>query len=271
VSLLQTQDLDVRHGLLRAVRNVSFEVQAGDIVAFVGANGAGKSTLFRALVGAHLPTSGRVLLHGADVTGIPAHRRTRMGIALVPEGRRLFADLTVRENLALARAAGRKGPWEIDAVLEVFPNLAARIGHKAKVLSGGEQQATAIGRALMTNPDILLLDEVSLGLSPAAVDRVYESIRRLVAGNVTILLVEQDLDRALSVATRVVCMLEGRIVASGRAGELTRAEIIDAYFGSRERPVGSHDHSVGSRDRSVDSRDGSGESGDRPVNGATAG
>ncbi len=236
MSLLRIEDLDVRHGLLRAVRNVSFEVQAGDVVAFVGANGAGKSTLFRALVGAHLPTSGRVVLNGVDVTGMPAHQRTRMGIALVPEGRRLFADLTVRENLALARAAGRKGVWDIAAVLEIFPNLVSRIGQKAKVLSGGEQQATAIGRALITNPEFLLLDEVSLGLSPAAVDRVYESIRRLVASNVTILLVEQELDRALSVASRIICMLEGRIVASGRAGELTRAQIVDAYFGSRDRP-----------------------------------
>lgn len=234
MSLLRVEALDVRHGLLRAVRDVSFEVDRGDVVAFVGANGAGKTTLFRALAGAHLPVSGRVWLDDADVTRMPDYQRVGRGIALVPEGRRLFADLTVYENLALANAAGRKGKWTIEAVLQVFPNLAARIRQRAGTLSGGEQQAAAIGRALITNPDLLLLDEVSLGLSPAAVDRVYASIRELVGANSTILLVEQDLDRALAIATRVICMLGGRIVAQGPAGQLTREQIVDAYFGPRQ-------------------------------------
>lgn len=234
MSLLAVESLDVRYGLLQAVRDVSFQVERAEIVAFVGANGAGKTSLFRALAGAHKPAAGRVMLDGADVTSMPDHERVRKGIALVPEGRRLFADLTVYENLALARAARRAGAWDTETVLTVFPNLASHLRQKCGTLSGGEQQATAIARALITNPDLLLLDEVSLGLSPTAVERVYESIRQLVAANTTILLVEQDLDRALSMATRVICMLQGRIVAQGSVGELTRDQIIEAYFGTRK-------------------------------------
>jgi len=227
----------VRHGLLQAVRDVSFEVQRGAIVAFVGANGAGKTSLLRALAGAHKPAAGRIRLAGTDVTTMPDYQRVRRGIALVPEGRHLFADLTVYENLALSRAAGRSGQWNTESVLAIFPNLAARLQQKCGTLSGGEQQAAAIARALVTNPDLLLLDEVSLGLSPAAVERVYGSIGQLVAAGTTILLVEQDLDRALSMATRVICMLEGRIVAQGAVGELTREQIIDAYFGPRAAQI----------------------------------
>lgn len=237
MSLLEVEALDVRYGLLQAVCNVSFEVDQSEIVAFVGANGAGKTTLFRALAGAHMPASGRVVLDGADVTSVPDHQRVKRGIALVPEGRHLFKDLTVHENLALANAAGRKGTWTIDAVLNVFPNLVPHLKQKAGTLSGGEQQAAAIGRALITNPDVLLLDEVSLGLSPAAVESVYTSIRLLVGAHTTILLVEQDLDRALSMANRVICMLEGRIVAQSAVGELSREQIIEAYFGTRQAHI----------------------------------
>lgn len=237
MSLLGVKDLDVRHGLLQAVCNVSFDVDRSEIVAFVGANGAGKTTLFRALAGAHMPTSGQVILDGADVTTVPDYRRVRRGIALVPEGRHLFKDLTVYENLALANAAGRKGAWTLDAVLDVFPNLVPHMRQKAGTLSGGEQQAAAIGRALITNPNVLLLDEVSLGLSPAAVENVYASIQRLVGADTTILLVEQDLDRTLSVATRVICMLEGRIVLESAVGEISREQIVEAYFGTRQAHV----------------------------------
>ena len=230
-AILEVEALDVRHGLLRAVRQVSFSVAPGETLALVGANGAGKTTLLRAIAGAHLPAGGRVLFHGRDVTHAPAHRRVAQGVALVPEGRRLFAQMTVEENLLLARAAGRPGAWDVAAVIAAFPNLEARRHARAGTLSGGEQQATAIGRALMTNPELLLLDEVSLGLSPLAVDRVYASLATLQPGGVTIVLVEQDLTRALRFADRVICMLEGRIVLQGRAAELTRAEITDAYFG----------------------------------------
>lgn len=233
MSLLEIESLDVRHGLLRAVRGVSFRVERGEIVAFVGANGAGKTTLFRALAGAHRPFAGRITFEGRDITQQPSHARVKTGVVLVPEGRHLFPDMTVYENLVLARAAGRKGRWNIAAVMEVFPNLAARLKQRCGTLSGGEQQAVAIARALITNPDVMLLDEVSLGLSPVAVARVYESLQRVMQGNATILLVEQDLNRALSVAGRVLCMRRGQIVAQGRTQDLTKAAIMQAYFGTR--------------------------------------
>jgi branched-chain amino acid transport system ATP-binding protein len=231
LSLLAVEDLDVRHRLLQAVRGVSFEIERGETLALVGANGAGKTTLLRAIAGAHPTTGGRVSFNGADVTRTPAHLRVGRGIALVPEGRRLFAKMSVEENLMLARAAGRGGAWTIEAVMEAFPNLKARRNARAGTLSGGEQQATAIGRALMTNPELIMLDEVSLGLSPLAVERVYASLQALLISGTTIVLVEQDLTRALRVAGRVICMLEGRIALEGKAADLTRDAVTQAYFG----------------------------------------
>jgi branched-chain amino acid transport system ATP-binding protein len=229
VSLLEVDDLDVRHGLLQAVRGVSLRLDAGETLALVGANGAGKSTLLRAIAGAGpRPAGGAVRFDGADVMRLRAHDRVRRGIALVPEGRHLFMSLTVEENL---QVAARPGPWTVDAVLEAFPMLQARRRHRAARLSGGERQATAIGRALMANPRLLLLDEVSLGLAPVAVEGLYRSLTEVIAGGTTVLLVEQDLNRALSTASRVACMLEGRIVLEGRAGEVTREQVTDAYFG----------------------------------------
>lgn len=239
MSFLEVESLDVRHGLLQAVRGVSFHVDKSEIVAFIGANGAGKTTLFRAIAGAHAPVSGRVVFEGADVTTMPVHDRVRAGIALVPEGRRLFTQMSIRENLLLAGDTGRSGQWNLEAVLDVFPNLKPRLGQKTGTLSGGEQQATAIARALMTNPDMLLLDEVSLGLSPAAVDRVYESVETLIRTGTTLLLVEQDLNKALSVANRVICMLEGRIVAQGPVSGMSRERIMQAYFGTGGAGAGS--------------------------------
>jgi branched-chain amino acid transport system ATP-binding protein len=233
--LLEVEKLDVRHGLLQAVREVSFEVGEGETLALVGANGAGKTTLLRAIAGAHRPSGGRVLLDGRDITTVAAHRRVKLGIALVPEGRRLFPNLTLEENLRVAAGAGRSGPWTVDRVLEAFPLLAPLRRKRAATLSGGEQQATAIGRALMTNPRVLLLDEVSLGLAPVVVEGVYRSLASLIEGGTTVLLVEQDLARAMRVADRVVCMLEGRIVLEGDRGELTREQVTEAYFGLRRR------------------------------------
>jgi branched-chain amino acid transport system ATP-binding protein len=231
VSLLEVDRLDVRHGLLQAVREVSLSMERGEILALIGANGAGKTTLLRAIAGAHRPAGGRVLLDGTEVTGLRAYQRVALGIALVPEGRWLFAGMTVEENLLLARASKRPGPWTVDRVMDAFPNLRPRLKAKAGSLSGGEQQATAIGRALMTNPRILLLDEVSLGLAPIAVERVYQSLAGLIGEGTTILLVEQDLGRALRVATRVACMLEGRIVLEAAASSVTREQVTEAYFG----------------------------------------
>ena len=231
MSLLSIRNLDVRHGLLQAVRGVSFDIEQGEVLALVGANGAGKTTLLRSIAGAHLPASGEILLDGEDLAAIPSHKRIARGIALVPEGRRLFSQMTVEENLLLGKSCGRKGEWSVDRVLDAFPNLKPRRHAKTGHLSGGEQQATAIGRALMSNPDILLLDEVSLGLSPLIVDRVYASLDGLIKSGTTIILVEQDLTRAMSVASRVICMLEGRIVLDRPAAAVTREHVTQAYFG----------------------------------------
>jgi branched-chain amino acid transport system ATP-binding protein len=231
VRLLELEGLDVRHGQLQAVRGVSLGVREGETLALVGANGAGKTTLLRAIAGAHRPTAGRVLLDGTDVTALPAHRRLALGIALVPEGRRLFAAMTVEENLRVAQDNGRSGPWTVERVLETFVMLRPRLKTRAGNLSGGEQQATAIGRALIANPRILLLDEVSLGLAPVAVESVYQCLEGLIAGGATIVLVEQDLGRALRVATRVACMLEGSMVLEGMASAMTRDQVTQAYFG----------------------------------------
>jgi branched-chain amino acid transport system ATP-binding protein len=228
--LLEVEGISAGHGLLQAVRGVSFELDAGQTLALVGANGAGKSTLLRTLAGVHRPTAGTVSMEGRDVTSIPAHRRLQMGMALVPEGRRLFPGLTVEENLRVA-AATRSGPWNVDTVLEAFPILRRLRSRLAGSLSGGEQQATAIGRALMSNPSVLLLDEVSLGLSPAAVDLVYESLQQVIMRGSALLIVEQDLSRALGVADRVVCMLEGRFVLQAKREDISYEQVTRAYFG----------------------------------------
>ena len=239
MSLLSVEDLVVRHGLLQAVRGVSFSIERGETLALVGANGAGKTTLLRAIAGAHPPTAGRVLLDGADLTNVPSHRRVGMGIALVPEGRKLFVEMTVEENLLLGRTAGRPGDWTVDRVLDTFPNLKPRRHARTGHLSGGEQQATAIGRALMSNPELLLLDEVSLGLSPLIVDRVYAALQGLIASGTTIILVEQDLNRALAVSDRVICMLEGRVALEGPSKAVSRDQVTKAYFGLHRKSPGS--------------------------------
>jgi len=234
-ALLEADALDCRYGLLQAVRGISLRVEQGETLALVGANGAGKTTLLRALAGAHRAHGGRVRFDGADITSLPPHRRVALGISLVPEGRRLFPGLTVEENLRVA-ASRRRGRWDLASVMEVFPLLQARRRMVAANLSGGEQQAVAIGRALMANPRLLLLDEVSLGLAPVVVDAVYRSLADVIREGTTVVLVEQDLTRALKVATRVVCMLEGRIVLEGEASSLDRDSIVGAYFGLK-RPA----------------------------------
>ena len=231
MSLLEVERLEARYGLLLAVRGVSLSLEPGETVALVGANGAGKTTLLRCIAGAHRHSGGRILFKGRDVGALSAHARAALGVALVPEGRRLFSRLTVEENLLLARSAGRRGPWTVEAVMQAFPNLKARRRALAGSRSGGEQQATAIGRALMTNPEALLLDEVSLGLSPLAVERVYAELEILTRSGVAIVLVEQDLKRAMAISQRTICMLEGAIALEGASGALTREHVTQAYFG----------------------------------------
>jgi len=240
VSLLSVENLSARHGLLEAVRDVSFAAAEGEILALVGANGAGKTTLLRTIAGSHRAAGGRVSFDGTDLGTMRANRRVHLGIALVPEGRRLFGGMTVEENLRIAGATGRRGRWTMETVLDAFPMLKPLLKRRSGELSGGQQQATAIGRALMTNPRVLLLDEVSLGLSPVAVNAVYESLHTVIAeGRTTIVLVEQDLSRVLRIASRIACMLEGRIVLEGKAAELTRERVTEAYFGLRRAEGGT--------------------------------
>lgn len=235
--LLEACNLSASHGQLVAVRDVSLALQAGEVVALVGANGAGKTTLLRSLAGVHPIGGGSVHMAGRDVTALPAHRRVQQGLALVPEGRRLFVDMTVRENLQLARE--HRGParaggdeWTLERVVEALPALQPLLGRPAGALSGGQRQAAAIARALMTNPRVLLIDEVSLGLSPRAVDEVYRHLAdlRREAGT-TLLLVEQDLARAMAFADRLLCLREGHIVLAAPAHGLDRQTVTDAYFG----------------------------------------
>jgi branched-chain amino acid transport system ATP-binding protein len=236
VSVLEATGLKVRYGDLTAVDGVSLTLAEGETLAVLGANGAGKSTLLAALAGTHLPTSGSVLLDGRPVTRIPAHRRVRHGIALVPEGRRVFASLTVEENLLMGSYPRRSGPWDLRAVLDMFPQVAEMKDRRGSVLSGGQQQAVAIGRALLTNPRVLLLDEVSLGLAPTVVTQLYDVVRRITASGTTALVVEQDLDQALRVADRVQCLLGGRTVLEAPAAGLDRDTVADAYFGITRKP-----------------------------------
>src|SRR6185312_4032263 len=234
VPLHAVENLEARHGQLQAVRGVSLSIERAETVALVGANGAGKTTLLRTIAGAHRIAAGRVVFKGEDISSRSAHARAALGMALVPEGRRLFARLTVEENLLLARSAGRTGAWTLDAVMEAFPNLKGRRRALAGTLSGGEQQATAIGRALMMNPELLLLDEVSLGLSPLIVDRLYAQLEALKSSGVAMLLVEQDLKRAMATASRTICMLEGAVAIEGPTAALTREEVTEAYFRPRK-------------------------------------
>lgn len=231
VPLLEVRGLTVHHGQLRALDDVSLRVFPGDVYAIIGANGAGKSTLLRSIAGLHQPTSGSVLLDGVDVTGQRPERRLTAGIAMVPEGRRLFESLTVEENLLVGSSYARRGPWTLERVYEIFEWMRERRTQRAAQLSGGEQQAVAIGRALVANPRVLLLDELSLGLAPVVVRRIYSTLPELLAGGVTVLLVEQDVSQALHVASRIHCLLEGSTTLEGPPAGLSPESIESAYFG----------------------------------------
>ena len=230
-ALLEVRDLSVHHGQLQALHGVSLAVPAGSVHAMIGANGAGKSTLLRTIAGLHKPTTGTILFDGADVTRLRAEQRVAAGIAMVPEGRRLFPTLTIEENLQVGLASARSGPWTIKAVYELFDWMRDRRGQHAAQLSGGEQQAVALGRALVANPRVLLLDELSLGLAPVLVRRIYGLLPQLLSSGVTVLLVEQDVSQALAVASVVHCLLEGRIMLEGEPARMTPAQIEGAYFG----------------------------------------
>jgi branched-chain amino acid transport system ATP-binding protein len=239
VTLLSLAGLTVRHGQLTAVNALSLDLAEGTTLAVIGANGAGKTTLLRAIAGTVTPAAGTISFDGHDITRMPAHRRAAGGIRLVPEGRRLFASLSVQENLLAGAYRRRSGPWDVDAVIELFPWIGQRRRQSARLLSGGEQQAVAIGRALMGNPRLLLLDEISLGLAPVAVTKLYQALPDILATGTTVLIVEQDVSQALRIADRVLCLLEGRPVLAGTPAELTPERIEGAYFGLAKRSGGA--------------------------------
>ncbi|HUB70299.1 MAG TPA: ABC transporter ATP-binding protein [Acidimicrobiales bacterium] len=230
-TLLQVCDLSVHHGQLQALHGVTLSVGAGEVVAVIGANGAGKSTLLRTIAGLHAPSAGSVVLDGVDITRTGPDRRVAAGLVLVPEGRRLFGSLNLEENLLTGRYCSREGPWDLKRVFEVFPWMLERRRQPASQLSGGEQQAVAIARALLTNPRALLLDEPSLGLSPLALKRIYSVLPELVSSGLGVVLVEQDVRQALKLAGSVHCLLEGRQTLQGRPSELDVAQVEAAYFG----------------------------------------
>jgi branched-chain amino acid transport system ATP-binding protein len=231
VTLLSLDRVNTSYGDLQALYDVSLTIDEGETIAMIGANGAGKSTLLRLIAGLMPSRGGDIRYDGQSIGAVPAHRRVAVGISLVPEGRRVFPSLTVDENLLVGAYAGRKGPWTVDAVRQVFPMLAGLGARRAGYLSGGEQQALAIGRALMANPRLLLLDEVSLGLAPVVVAQLYAALPKVRDAGATILLVEQNIDQALATADRAYCLLEGRIALAGRPSELPRADVTRAYFG----------------------------------------
>jgi branched-chain amino acid transport system ATP-binding protein len=231
--VLRVCQLDAGYQDFQALFGVSLELARGETVALVGANGAGKTTLLMTIAGALRPWRGQLELDGADITGRPDYQRARAGVVLVPEGRRLFPSLSAEENILVPAARRAAGPWTLDALYELFPMVAARRTHRAGLLSGGEQQAVAIARALAAIPRVLVLDVVSLGLAPAIVDAFYQKLPAIQASGVSILLVEQDIDRALAASARTLCLLEGRVVLAGDSGSLDREALIGAYFGVR--------------------------------------
>jgi branched-chain amino acid transport system ATP-binding protein len=236
-ALLEVSNLVVYHGQLCAVDDVSLRIEHGEVFAVIGANGAGKSTLLRSIAGLHEPRSGSVIFNGRDLAGLRPHRRVALGMSLVPEGRRLFSSMTLEENLLVGARGGRKGVFDVKKIYELFDWMPARRRQYAWQFSGGEQQAIALGRALVANPDLLMVDEFSLGLAPIVIERIYALIPEIVAHGVGILIIEQDVSLGVSVAGHVHCLLEGRTSLVGRPDELTPEQIERAYFGAGTLPT----------------------------------
>jgi branched-chain amino acid transport system ATP-binding protein len=228
---LEVHGLNAGYGDFQALYGVDFRVGAGEAVALIGANGAGKTTFLRALSGLVACTAGTVQFGGQRINGWPAHRIAAAGMAMVPEGRRLFPSLSVEENLQMGAYAARQGPWTLQRVYALFPVLGEFRARASTELSGGQQQMVAMGRALMANPGLLLCDELSLGLAPVVVRDIYRVLPQIRAEGCSVLLVEQDVGQALKVADRVICLQEGRVSLEGRPSELTREQISRAYFG----------------------------------------
>lgn len=231
MALLDIQNLNAGYGQFQALFDVSLSVKHDEAIAVIGANGAGKSTLLKAITGGVDILFGDIIFDGTSIASMPPYERVLQGIALVPEGRRIFHSLTARENLMIGGHASRPGPWNLDTIVATFPILENFIDRPADRLSGGEQQALAIGRALMSNPRLLLLDEVSLGLAPIVVKQLYAALPTIRDRGCALVIVEQDTNQALAASEHAYCMLEGRISLEGKPAQLTRDQISQAYFG----------------------------------------
>ena len=235
MAMLEVKDLEVYYGMIQAIKGISFEVNEGEVIALIGANGAGKTTTLHAVTGLTPVKSGHIFFEGKDITKVPAHKIVSMGMAHVPEGRRVFADMSVYENLLLG-AYTRKDKAEIAeslaGVYKRFPRLEERKGQRAGTLSGGEQQMLAMGRALMSKPRIILMDEPSMGLSPIFVNEIFDIIREVSESGTTVLLVEQNAKKALSIADRAYVLETGSITMDGKAEDLLNDEAVQkAYLG----------------------------------------
>lgn len=231
MSLLELDDISTGYGSFQALFNVNLRLEEGETHAVIGANGAGKSTLLRTICGLLRTDPEKVRFDGQAIGQLPPHKRVNLGISYVPEGRWVFPSLTVHENLLVGGHSRRQGMWSLDKIYELFPLLSRLKNRQALSLSGGEQQALAIGRGLMANPKLLLLDEVSLGLAPVVVEKIYQAMPAIVGSGTTVLLVEQDVGQAMKFADRITCMLEGRLVLEGTPGEISHEDIFAAYFG----------------------------------------
>jgi branched-chain amino acid transport system ATP-binding protein len=231
MNILRVSEIEVFYGQFQALFGVSLEIKAGETVAIIGANGAGKTTLMSAIAGALAPQSGDIIYQGKSIAGQPAYALCQQGIAMVPEGRKVFPSLTVEENLLIGAYSQRKGQWNLAAIYRLFPMLKKLAKISGIDLSGGQQQMLAIGRALMSNPDLLLMDEISLGLAPIIVKELYEIVTKIAQAGTTVVLVEQDVSRGLKVADRVYCLLEGKISLAGQPAQFTPDQISLAYFG----------------------------------------
>lgn len=235
MALLEIKNLDAYYGDFQALFGVELRLHRGETVAIIGANGAGKSTLMRSIAGQLSNTPDAVRFDGRQIGDAHATEIVRLGIAMVPEGRKLFPSLSVEENLLIGIAGrGDKGPWNLETVFELFPILKEKRRVPGTALSGGQQQMVAVGRALMSNPDVLLCDEISLGLAPVVIGEIYAALEAIRAGGSSIVVVEQDIHRAISVSDRLYCLMEGKVRLEGRPEGLSQDDIHSAYFGANQ-------------------------------------
>lgn len=236
-ALLQLNKLDAFYGDFQALFGMDFHIDEGECVALVGANGAGKTTFLHCLTGLVPVPNQDIQFDGQAISGLPSHLIARAGIAMSPEGRRLFPSLSVSENLLLGANVERKGDWTLQSVQDLFPILTEKKDIPATLLSGGQQQMVAIGRALMANPRLLLLDEVSLGLAPIIVNDILNALPRIRENGTSVILVEQDISKAISASDRLYCLQEGRVSLTGPSADLSRDQISAAYFGRNMEDV----------------------------------